>query len=222
MAILRHAQVVSDTGSLISTASTTLNIITFTKGDGSTFPITVDTGSTFIGTSTSNNISFWNTSTTLTGSTNLYWDTTNQTLNIGTQSAYPGAKLVLGSSYAEDNNADLRIVTKYNQRIIFVNATSSRAWYIHSDALPLGPNARDGLGIGTTSNPTIGGGAMMYFDRSGSITVSASFTITGSANISNMLTLRNLSILPTGTTGSLAVSGSRLYFHNGTGWAAIT
>ncbi len=33
------------TGSLLTTASVSLNTITFTKGDGSTFPITVDTGS---------------------------------------------------------------------------------------------------------------------------------------------------------------------------------
>ena len=35
----------TDTGSLLTTASVSLNTITFTKGDGSTFPITVDTGS---------------------------------------------------------------------------------------------------------------------------------------------------------------------------------
>jgi hypothetical protein len=34
-----------NTGSLLTTASVSLNTITFTKGDGSTFPITVDTGS---------------------------------------------------------------------------------------------------------------------------------------------------------------------------------
>jgi len=34
-----------DTGSLMTTASAASNVITFTKGDGSTFPITVDTGS---------------------------------------------------------------------------------------------------------------------------------------------------------------------------------
>ena len=34
-----------NTGSLLTTASVNSNIITFTKGDGSTFPITVDTGS---------------------------------------------------------------------------------------------------------------------------------------------------------------------------------
>jgi len=35
----------ADTGSLLTTASVNLNEITFTKGDGSTFPILVDTGS---------------------------------------------------------------------------------------------------------------------------------------------------------------------------------
>jgi len=35
----------TDTGSLLTTASISLNTITFTKGDGSTFPITVNTGS---------------------------------------------------------------------------------------------------------------------------------------------------------------------------------
>ena len=35
----------TNTGSLLTTASSALNVITFTKGDGSTFPIIVDTGS---------------------------------------------------------------------------------------------------------------------------------------------------------------------------------
>ena len=35
----------TDTGSLLTTASSALNVITFTKGDASTFTITVDTGS---------------------------------------------------------------------------------------------------------------------------------------------------------------------------------
>jgi len=34
-----------DTGSLMTTASAVLNVVTFTKGDGSTFAVTVDTGS---------------------------------------------------------------------------------------------------------------------------------------------------------------------------------
>ena len=40
----------TDTGSLLTTASVSSNIITFTKGNGNTFPITVDTGSATIAT----------------------------------------------------------------------------------------------------------------------------------------------------------------------------
>lgn len=46
MSILRHKQIDPyDTGSFLLTASVNLNIITFTKGNGSTFPIIVNTGS---------------------------------------------------------------------------------------------------------------------------------------------------------------------------------
>jgi hypothetical protein len=40
-----NAAATVNTGSLLTTASVSLNTITFTKGDGSTFPITVNTGS---------------------------------------------------------------------------------------------------------------------------------------------------------------------------------
>lgn len=36
------------------------------------------------------------------------------------------------------------------------------------------------------------------------------------------ITLLPQTTLPTGTTGSLAVSGSTLYFHNGTAWKEVT
>ena len=42
--------------------------------------------------------------------------------------------------------------------------------------------------------------------------------ITGSLSISSVLNLAKSNPLPTGITGSLAVSGSHLYFHNGTSW----
>jgi len=46
--------------------------------------------------------------------------------------------------------------------------------------------------------------------------------VTGSVNISSALNLAPTNPLPTGTTGSLAVSGSGLYFHNGTTWTLIS
>jgi len=65
---------------------------------------------------------------------------------------------------------------------------------------------------------------------SGSLMVSGSLTdikstitnVTGSVNLSTIMTLSKQSTLPTGTTGSLAVSGSGLYFHNGTSWNLIS
>jgi hypothetical protein len=41
-------------------------------------------------------------------------------------------------------------------------------------------------------------------------------------NLSSVLTLAQLDPLPTGTVGSIAVSGSSLYFHNGTAWKEVT
>jgi hypothetical protein len=48
----------TNTGSLLTTASVSLNTITFTKGDGSTFPITVNTGSGGGGGGTGNGFPF--------------------------------------------------------------------------------------------------------------------------------------------------------------------
>lgn len=64
----------TDTGSLLTTASVSSNTITFTKGDGSTFPILVDTGSaTNIDTG-----SFATTgSNTFSGSQNIIGDVTS-------------------------------------------------------------------------------------------------------------------------------------------------
>jgi hypothetical protein len=60
---------------------------------------------------------------------------------------------------------------------------------------------------------------------SGSVTVSGSVLVTGSVNVTTAINLKPQSPLPTGTTGSLATSGSHLYFYNGTGsnsgWALV-
>ena len=64
--------ITQSTGSLLTTASVNLNTITFTKGDGSTFPVTVDTGSSGTGIfqqSGSTNVYFTTSSLQITGST---------------------------------------------------------------------------------------------------------------------------------------------------------
>lgn len=51
--------------------------------------------------------------------------------------------------------------------------------------------------------------------------VNGSAIITGSVTITSALTLTPSNPLPTGTTGSLATSGSALYFHDGTNWRQV-
>jgi hypothetical protein len=45
--------------------------------------------------------------------------------------------------------------------------------------------------------------------------------ITGSVNITSVMTLAQQSPLPTGSVGSLAVSGSNLFYYNGSSWSQI-
>jgi hypothetical protein len=75
----------TNTGSLLTTASVVLNTITFTKGDGSTFPITVNTGSgggsgagfPYSGSAViTGSLLVSGSGLTITGSTNITGDTT--------------------------------------------------------------------------------------------------------------------------------------------------
>jgi hypothetical protein len=71
--------------------------------------------------------------------------------------------------------------------------------------------------------------ATVAADRSASL-MYGTFNITGSlqtlrlnatTTISEAMQLEKQAVLPTGTTGSLAVSGSNLFFHNGTAWSQV-
>ena len=57
------------------------------------------------------------------------------------------------------------------------------------------------------------------FNSTGSL---QTLRINGTTTLSVAMRLEKQSTLPTGTTGSLAVSGSGLYFHNGTSWILIS
>ena len=51
---------------------------------------------------------------------------------------------------------------------------------------------------------------------------SATVSVSGSVRIDEVLSLTAINPLPNGSLGSMAVSGSRLYFHNGTTWKGVT
>jgi hypothetical protein len=181
-----------------------------------------------IGNGATNLIAFWSGSTFLTGSSLLYWDNNSGGLGIGTSSVASTTRLHLVN---DDNNSDLRISSKFNQRIVFTNTTSSRQWFIASDAGPTGPDARDNFGIGITSNPTLspfqihrsGSYSGLSTNRvkisasletTGSLLVTGSTTLTGSFNVHNSLnggfypTFENPTNSPTTETGFTVVAGN--------------
>ena len=91
-----------DTGSLLITASSTLNTITFTKGDGSTFPVTVDTGSggidtgSFVTTSSFNAFTSSYNTGSFTGSfTGSLFGTASYALNGGVTQLLAGPNILL-------------------------------------------------------------------------------------------------------------------------------
>jgi hypothetical protein len=57
--------------------------------------------------------------------------------------------------------------------------------------------------------------------RSFTIQAGPSLSVSGSVDIHNVLKLTSMNPLPTGSLGSMAVSGSSLYFHNGTAWKGV-
>lgn len=56
----------------------------------------------------------------------------------------------------------------------------------------------------------------------GNKTITGDLNVTGSINISQTMNLASQDPLPTGVVGDLAVSGSGLYFNNGTSWSLIS
>lgn len=55
----------------------------------------------------------------------------------------------------------------------------------------------------------------------GSMKVTGSMVMTGSLSLNANINLQKQSSLSSGTTGSLAVSGSHLYFNDGTTWTQV-
>jgi len=58
-------------------------------------------------------------------------------------------------------------------------------------------------------------------DVLGSLDVNTNLTVQNNATIENVLKLTPIDPLPTGGVGELAVSGSNLYYHNGTSWGQL-
>jgi hypothetical protein len=92
--------ITTNTGSLLTTASVNLNTITFTKGDGSTFPITVNTGSGGGSTSPggSNKQIQFNGNGAFSGSSNFTFDSASNAVILTGSLNITGSTLQVGNN----------------------------------------------------------------------------------------------------------------------------
>ncbi len=84
----------------------------------------------------------------------------------------------------------------------------------------------NGSSINNTDNNVIisdgQGRIKLTADSNNNVTVpSGSLTVTGSVNVTSVIKLTAQNPLPAGTVGMMAVSGTNLYFHNGTAWTMV-
>lgn len=140
-------------------------------------------------------------------------------------SAYVSRTLFVGNSSVQP--AGGIIIAQANSPSIY--ASGSDAASIYARALPTGSSGTT-VNIGMAAS---GSNSVYLFTNTGTflqimsgsvsepIQLLRTTNITGSVNISTVMTLAEQSPLPTGIVGSLAVSGSNLFYHNGSSWSQI-
>jgi len=94
-------------------------------------------------------------------------------------------------------------------------------------------NMHQGVIIGSNNGSTVdnttgsiiisdgGGNIRIKSDSTGLVTIPGALTVTGTVSMSSVLTLSAQATLPAGAVGMMAVSGTHLYFHNGTAWTMV-
>lgn len=168
------------TSSLLTTASAAANVITFTKGDGSTFPVTIATGSA-VSASYAVSASFANTATSASYS------------NTSTSASYSAT--ATSSSYAI-NSTSASYANTATSASNALTATSA-SYALNATSASYTPNAvttasvslntitftkGDGSTFPITVNTGSGGGGGAAFPYTGSAIISGSLTVTGSTN----------------------------------------
>lgn len=129
-------------------------------------------------------------------------------LNVIGNSLFSGSVRIDGSSAAS------------SKLLVFSSASGSvGASIIHTPQV-VGNSGSLSIACGTGGNVNIG--AVSGSNQlAGTLRNNGSVFVTGSINVSSVIKLEKQNPLPTGTTGSLAVSGSGLYFHNGDAWYSV-
>jgi len=181
---------------------------------------------TITGSGTSGQVSYFNGSSTLAGSNNLFWDITNSRLGIGT--ATPGVALDIHST---GTNAQFNGTGSSNAYLVFQNAGTSK-WRI-GNTYNAGANSYDiynfgtsttGLSINSTTNAAtfIASVTATSLIKSGG--TSAQFLkADGSVDSSSYITLSSLSFTAgsgnyDNTTGIITIPTNNNQITNGSGY----
>jgi hypothetical protein len=102
------------------------------------------------------------------------------------------------------------------------NNTNSNQIYIDMINGPRANNNDEISGSIIYGNQTTGSALFQKLRLNAQVQIFNGLTVeTGSVNISTVMTLAQQSPLPTGSVGTLAVSGSNLFYHNGSSWSQI-
>ena len=193
-----------DTGSLLVTSSATNNVITFTKGDGSTYTNTIDTGSGGGG-----------------GSAFPFTGDAQITGSLGVS----GSLVIQGNSYPDNRLGFKSGSTEYIQMYIDTGSEFvPDAWVInhHTGGQVVGiANANGWLEVNTVANLNSSAN-FRGVTQCRQINQDSGYTATlDKVSVNTTLTLSPQNPLPTGAVGEMAASGSNLYFHNGTIWKEV-
>ena len=165
---------------------------------------------TITGSGSSGQVSYFNGSSTLAGSNNLFWDITNSRLGIGTTT--PGVSLDIHST---GTNAQFNGTGTNNAYLVFQNAGTSK-WRI-GNTYNAGANSFDIYNNGLANTP------LSINSATNLITLSANVTTTGIQAIQNGL---NLGYASGGATASYtnmsgSTTGINFALANGTGGASF-
>jgi len=148
----------TSTGSLLTTASVSLNTITFTKGDGSTFPITVNTGSS--GTNISDYVT--------TSSFNAF---TSSVVTTSSFNAFTSSYNTFSGSYNTGSFTG-SFVGSLQGTSSWANNASTASYYVEIDPVFVAKSA---------SLATTGSNAFL-----GNQTITGSLTVSGSSTFTNI------------------------------------
>jgi hypothetical protein len=194
----------TNTGSLLTTASVSLNTITFTKGDGSTFPIVVNTGSaaTVTGYVTTSSFNAFTSSVVPTSSFNNYTGSTTSQF-AGTASFAQTASFVKNAQTAsyvlQAVSASFATTASFTPNALTTASVSSNVITFTKG---------NGTTFALTVNTGSGGGGGAAFPYTGSAGISGSLLVNGRVGIGTTTPFYALDVSNSARLGGIITSAS--------------